>query len=151
MKAIAIERARVTGFVLDASVAASLFLPDEANAAATALAPQILQGDVLVPDLFWHEMRNLLLSARRSGRLDGEALDLQFSALEDLPLVDAGRGSAATILRLAAAHKLTAYDAAYLAVAIERRLPLASFDRKLRSAATAEGIAVLPQTTPAEA
>jgi predicted nucleic acid-binding protein len=46
-------------------------------------------------------------------------------------------------LRLAERHQLTLYDAAYLEVAIRRGLPLASLDRELRGAATAENIMLL--------
>jgi predicted nucleic acid-binding protein len=46
--------------------------------------------------------------------------------------------------KLAVKHGLSAYDAAYLALALAARLPLATFDRRLRDAAKAEGVAVLP-------
>jgi len=41
---------------------------------------------------------------------------------------------------LASRTRLTLYDAAYLELAQRRRLPLASLDRELRAAATAEGV-----------
>lgn len=44
---------------------------------------------------------------------------------------------------LAEQHKLTAYDAAYLDLAIHLALPLASIDGNLRKAAAAEGIELL--------
>ncbi|MCF6370567.1 PIN domain-containing protein [Rhizobium halophilum] len=44
------------------------------------------------------------------------------------------------ILTLAERHSLTAYDAAYLALALERQLPLATLDRKLTKAAQSEGL-----------
>ena len=40
-------------------------------------------------------------------------------------------------------HNLSAYDAAYLELAIRRGLPLATIDRKLRTAAEAVGVALL--------
>jgi len=43
-------------------------------------------------------------------------------------------------LSLARAHDLTAYDAAYLELAIRRGLPLASLDDKLKTAAQAVGV-----------
>lgn len=39
-------------------------------------------------------------------------------------------------------HRLTAYDAAYLELALRRRLPLATFDRRLAHAAAAEGVSL---------
>ena len=45
------------------------------------------------------------------------------------------------MLTLARRHRLTAYDASYLALAIQEGVPLASLDRRLKEAAAAEGIA----------
>ena len=46
--------------------------------------------------------------------------------------------------RLACQHGLTLYDAAYLELALRRRLPLASLDKQFCAAATAEGVPLLP-------
>ncbi len=50
----------------------------------------------------------------------------------------------ATLL-LAQQHKLTLYDAAYLEIALRHGIPLATQDAELRKAATAHGIALLPE------
>jgi predicted nucleic acid-binding protein len=44
---------------------------------------------------------------------------------------------------LAERHRLTVYDAAYLALALRRRLPLATLDKDLRSAASTEKVELL--------
>ena len=44
------------------------------------------------------------------------------------------------IMALPRNHGLTAYDASYLALAIRESSALASFDRRLNEAATAEGV-----------
>jgi predicted nucleic acid-binding protein len=44
------------------------------------------------------------------------------------------------ILGLARAHALTAYDAAYLDLALRRGLPLATLDDDLKKAASAVGV-----------
>ncbi|WP_426239734.1 PIN domain-containing protein [Pararhizobium sp. DWP1-1-3] len=44
------------------------------------------------------------------------------------------------MIGLARAHQLSAYDAAYLALAITEGLPLATLDKKLRQAAAAEAV-----------
>jgi predicted nucleic acid-binding protein len=44
------------------------------------------------------------------------------------------------VLSLARAHRLSAYDAAYLELALRRGLPLATLDDKLRAAASALGV-----------
>jgi predicted nucleic acid-binding protein len=50
----------------------------------------------------------------------------------------------ASLLGLARTHQLTAYDAAYLVLAIQTGLPLASRDRKLRAAAQRSNVRLLP-------
>ena len=49
---------------------------------------------------------------------------------------------------LAQKHRLSAYDAAYLEVALRRGLPLGSLDGELRAAAKAENVSVLPEKLP---
>jgi predicted nucleic acid-binding protein len=44
-------------------------------------------------------------------------------------------------LGLARTHNLSAYDAAYLELAVRRGLPLATLDDKLKTAATRIGVA----------
>jgi predicted nucleic acid-binding protein len=45
-------------------------------------------------------------------------------------------------VHLARSHGLSAYDAAYLELAMRRGLPLATLDAKLRSAAVAAGVSL---------
>jgi predicted nucleic acid-binding protein len=132
-------------FVVDASVAGSWFLPDEATGATTGLARRMGEEGANAPDLLWHEVRNLLVNARRRGRLLQADLETHLDSLEALPLVNVGRGDVRLVARLAQQHGLTAYDSVYLAAAVTGRLPLASFDTALRSAARAEGVPLLPE------
>jgi predicted nucleic acid-binding protein len=66
--------------------------------------------------------------------------------IEELPIV-AERATGARALHetigLAREHGLTAYDAAYLELAMRRSLPLATGDRKLRAAAGRAGVALV--------
>ena len=61
----------------------------------------------------------------------------------------------ASAARLCAVHPLRAYDAVQLASALVVQelqpddVPLAAFDRALRRAAAAEGLRLLPETSPA--
>ena len=50
----------------------------------------------------------------------------------------------AAIGRLARSHDLTAYDAAYLELALHRACPIVSLDESLRAAARKEHVEVLP-------
>ena len=47
------------------------------------------------------------------------------------------------MMRLARSHRLTAYDAAYLELALRKGAPLATLDRRLAEAARAEGVSVV--------
>jgi len=130
-------------FVIDASIAAAWFLPDEQHDAADRLMAALRSTIGLVPGLFWIETRNLVLVAERRGRLrPGEAL-LLMTQLRGLALEDAGSGSDSLVLDLAARHMLTGYDASYVAIAKTSAMPLATGDRKMAAAARSEGIAVL--------
>jgi predicted nucleic acid-binding protein len=133
-------------FVVDASIAGSWFLPDEATAVLSGLAFRMVDEGAAAPNLLWHEVRNLLIVALRRGRLLQADLETHLASLEALPVRDVGRGDARLVARLAQKHGLTAYDAAYLTAAIMNELPLASLDKGLRAAAKAEGISLLPKT-----
>ena len=130
-------------FVVDASFAAGWFLPTQANETATRLIRRLDTDNAVVPDLFRHELRNLLLSAFRRQKLDRAMLFEQTARAERFPFEDAGPGEAVFILRLALEHGLTAYDAAYLALALTRRLELATNDAALVKAGRKEGIGVV--------
>ena len=51
------------------------------------------------------------------------------------------------VLTLARRRRLTAYDAAYLELALRRGLPLATLDGALASAARAEGVSLVGRST----
>ncbi|MER8548144.1 type II toxin-antitoxin system VapC family toxin [Mesorhizobium sp. M1169] len=128
--------------VLDASFAAAWLLPEQHSEAAETLVAG-LRGQSPVPSLFWHEARSIVLTAERRGRIvPGESI-AAMARLRRLPLEDAGAGRDGAIIELATGHGLSAYDAAYLALAIETALPLATLDRKLAVAARGQGVRIL--------
>ena len=130
-------------FILDASIAAAWFLPDEQHDAADRLMDQLRATVGLVPALFWFETRNLFLVAERRGRLrSGEAL-LLMTQLRGLSLEDTGSGGDGMILDLAARYMLSGYDASYVALAKTQGLPLATGDRKMANVARSEGLTIL--------
>jgi predicted nucleic acid-binding protein len=129
--------------VVDASMAAAWFLPDERNDAADRLMANLTAAPGHVPALFWFETRNLFLMAERRGRLKpGEAV-LSMAQLRLFPLSDEGSGNDRLVLALAERHGLSGYDASYLALAAAEKLPLATLDKKLAAAARAENVPVL--------
>ena len=135
--------AATDAFVLDASIAAAWFLPDERHDAADRLLEDLRTTIALVPALFWFETRNLFLMAERRGRLrPGETL-LLMTQLRGLGLEDAGSGGDGPVLELATRHGLSGYDASYVALALTQGLALATADRKMAVAGRAEGLAIL--------
>ena len=71
-------------FVPDASIAATWVLPDEEAAAADIALDRLGAETAKVPGVFWHELRNLLLSAERRGRIDGRHADASMARLRRL-------------------------------------------------------------------
>ena len=130
-------------FVVDVSMAAAWILPDEASPAADRLLASVSGTRALAPSLFWHEARSIVTMAERRGRIgQGEAF-AYLAGLRGLPLDTRGDGPDGVILNLAMAHGLSTYDATYLALALSERLPLATLDKKLATAARAEQVALL--------
>jgi predicted nucleic acid-binding protein len=130
-------------FVVDPSFAAAWFLPDEANDVASASARGLAIEPALAPGLFRYELRNLLFVAHLRNRIDMATLveQLNLAVKFAIKFIDAEDASA--IVALALKHKLTSYDATYLALALERRLDLASNDNDLLVAARKEGVKVI--------
>lgn len=129
-------------FIIDASLVAAWLLPEEYSGAAEDVIASI-SGPCPAPSLFWYEIRNILAMAERRSRIGAGGALVAMERVRRLPLEDAGIGGDSAVLLLAANHTLSAYDAAYLALAINRSAPLATLDRKLESAARKEGVTVL--------
>jgi predicted nucleic acid-binding protein len=68
-----------------------------------------------------------------------------FGYLDSLPIIiDEKTNDQAwrDVLRLARAHRLSAYDSAYLELALRRGLTLATLNNKLKAAASALGVSM---------
>jgi predicted nucleic acid-binding protein len=131
--------------VLDASTALAAVLPDEGSAFARAAVAAALQEGLVVPTLWFYEIQNGLTMALRRGRIDAEAIDAALDALRALPALPETPQGLGQELRLALARNVTAYDAAYLAVAVRTGAKLATNDRVLQKAAQTIGIALFTQ------
>jgi predicted nucleic acid-binding protein len=130
-------------YVVDASFVASLFLPDESQDASDRLAAKIKQAGATAPALLQLEIANILLMARRRKRITSAQITQLLQALEHFPIVSQPVLSArhtVNMMHLADKHALSAYDAAYLELAVRLTLPLATHDKQLAKAARAEGV-----------
>jgi len=133
-------------FVLDASVALSWCFEDEGGDYADDVLTALEAGEAVVPSLWLLEVGNGLLVAERRGRLEAAEAQEARRLLGALPIaVEPGGRSAALEVTplLARRHGLSAYDAAYLELAIRLGVPIASLDGALRSGAAAEGVEIL--------
>ena len=125
-------------FVVDASVVLTWCFPDENAAMAQHVAGMFKQGGTAVAPSFWpHEVLNALLVGERRKRI---SKDLVRSFLDDLAMLPIAleRFPAGVVFdrihRLSRDHGLTAYDAAYLDLALDSGLPLATLDEDLARA-----------------
>lgn len=137
--------------VLDVSFAGLITLTDEApREVALDLASRLAKHDLVVP-AHWHlELANMLLKVQRRGRLNAAGANAVLSIARDwrvtVDLDSQTRAWSETRL-LAEQHDLTAYDAAYLELALRRNAVLASNDAAVLGAARDVGVGVL--TAPA--
>jgi predicted nucleic acid-binding protein len=141
------KKARKPGiaeFVLDGSLALAWYFKDEADPYADAVAARFPSARALVPVIWPLEVANAVLMGERRQRSTEAQATKWLGYLGSLPIaVDEETNERAwdELLSLGRAHRLSAYDAAYLELALRRGLPLATLDDKLKAAASAAGVA----------
>lgn len=131
-------------FVLDASVALAWCFQDEADPYADAIAARFPSVEAVVPNLWHLEIANIFISGERRGRCTPTDAAAWFGFLGNLPIAVDDQTSAEAwheTTRLARAYNLSAYDAAYLELALRLAVPLATLDQRLDVAARAAGVA----------
>jgi predicted nucleic acid-binding protein len=132
--------------VVDASVALAWALPDEISPYADAVLAVVEQDGMRVPELWTRELANGLAVAYLRKRItyaDEAAFLLALSYLsidveERAPAVTAVRNGTAAAMR----YGLTAYDAAYVDLAVRESLTLATLDTAMRKAAEQAGVTI---------
>jgi len=134
-------------FVIDASAALAWCFADEATEATNALLTRLRSNEEAVEPAHWPvEIANALIVAARRKRISPEDVRRLLEDLEALPIrIDPPSRSLvrAGVLSLAEQFQLTAYDAAYLELAMRQGLPLATRDQALREASRAAGVVLL--------
>jgi predicted nucleic acid-binding protein len=138
-----IARRSQEGLVLDCSIVMAWYFVDESSEYADEVARRLPRQAAFVPLNWPLEVANVLFMGerrKRSTQTQGERL---LRTLKSLPITlddETNLHAWDITLSLARAHDLTAYDAAYLELAIRRGLSLASLDDKLKTAAQAVGV-----------
>lgn len=132
----------MSGLVVDSSIAICWLMPDEAASEADIAVARILRDGADAPALFLHEVANVLVVNVRRQRLAATILPEMLAeiGLWEVRLEPPALARIEDVARLAGAHGLSVYDAAYLELAMRRRCELATLDRALARAAAAAGV-----------
>lgn len=137
----------MAGLVLDCSVAMAWSFDDEVTPGLDAILENVRDVGAVVPALWFLEVANTLLKGLRRGRISSEAIMSQLSLFDRLPIGrdPAGHGSEwrNRVMTLAQEERLTAYDAAYLELALRTGLPMATADIALQSSAVRRGVVLI--------
>jgi predicted nucleic acid-binding protein len=129
--------------IVDASVAAKWFLPENGEALmdqAAALLDQYDRREIqfVVPDLFYVEIASAIWKAVRIGRVSrafgDQALVLltqrEFTTIPSLKLLDGA-------FQIAAEYGRTVYDSLYVALAVQTKSQLITADERLANSLAA--------------
>ena len=136
----------MTDLVLDASVALTWCFKNEATAAADRVLERLGAEAASVPAIWHLEIANALALSERRRRITPARSAEFITLLETLEIVvdeETATRALGRVLDLAREERLTAYDAAYLELAMRLGVPLASKDGDLCDAAERLGVSVL--------
>ena len=140
----------MASLVLDCSVTAAWFFEDEFSSYSERVRQVLaLDGAVAVTPGIWPaEITNVLFQSERRKRIKPDQVNQALSVLARLPIETDTLpvGSMSQVLQLCRAHRLTAYDALYLELALRRNIPLATQDKLLTASAIAAGARVFDRT-----
>lgn len=134
-------------FVLDNSVALAWCFEDEQTPEVMTLLDRLAEEGAVAPQLWPIEALNALITAERRGRIDHATRVLLADLLTQLPIAldeETAQHLWGATAELAERHRLSAYDATYLELALRMGAPLATRDAALIRAAKSEGVIVLP-------
>jgi predicted nucleic acid-binding protein len=129
-------------FVLDASVTANWFLPDETPRALDAWE-RIRTDAGVVPAHWWFEVRNILLMAERRARISERDTPYILDRLSRLRIIQTSLPDEQAVFLVARRNRLTFYDASYLELALRDNVALATLDADLVKAARTEGVRLI--------
>lgn len=135
--------------VIDSSFMVALVVHEEHSAFARARLRDLAGEPRVAPALVVWEAANVLWRTTRRAEISGVQRREMLEALQDFR-TELELPTPETILALSAfadLHDLTAYDAAYLEMALRLDSPLATLDKPLTRAALAEGLVVVSPFT----
>ena len=136
-------------FILDASVAISWCFPGdptEDTPYSRSILQKLITQDAIVPEIWAFEIaNNIFVSHNKRKRINAQQVSEYLGLLKSLPIrVETQQlWSNVELESLARRWNIAAYDAAYLALAKRKNLPLATSDELLKLKALDEGIEIL--------
>ena len=120
--------------VIDASMALRWVLAEELESEATAARLYVGERGGYVPGNFQTEVAHGLLQAERRKRITASDASAALADIMELAL-KVELPNPHVIVSSAREYGLTGYDAAYLALALQVGIPIATVDEQLRNAA----------------
>ena len=136
---------KVSHFVLDCSVVFYWFFdkePAKYYQYAKEVQHSFESAKAIVPPLWQTEVMNVLVTAQKSSKINlSESLSF-LNLLKSLPIEIMPVKQDSEVIHLSMEFDLTAYDATYLALALQNNIPIASLDQKLLKAAKKAGVAL---------
>lgn len=138
----------MSSFILDNTVTMAWCFADEATPLSESILDRLsnLIDVAHVPALWLYEVVNVTELAARKGRIPQAKAKEFLSNIASLPIgIESPTRSQVfnTVHALATHYQLTAYDVAYLELALRQKLPLATFDLALSKAAQAAGVSLV--------
>lgn len=128
-------------FVLDASVAVGWVVAKQASAYGRRMRLRARREPYHAPALWRLEVTNALISLERRRAMSSDAAAAAIDILDRMqPNLHEATMPLADLLRLARKFELSAYDAIYLALALELRMPVACSDGPLKTALVRAGV-----------
>lgn len=133
-------------FVLDNSVTMRWLFGDgkpETLDYAVSVLDAMKETRAVVPSIWGLEVANVIAKAEAKSWISEARSEVFLDMLQDIDIeVDADTFiyALSDTLQLARQYKLSAYDAAYLELALRKNLPLATLDEDLQKAARQTGV-----------
>jgi predicted nucleic acid-binding protein len=133
------------GAVVDTSFVIAVLVDEEHTAFARETFATLVSAGMSAPGLLAWEMASVLQKKDRQGRISPAQRAALVEGFEDFAVslrMAPDLSELGPLLALSDRYGLTAYDAAYLLLALEEQAALASIDNDLVRAARAEGLTV---------
>ncbi|MFH0975330.1 MAG: type II toxin-antitoxin system VapC family toxin [Spirochaetota bacterium] len=131
-------------FVIDCSFSSALFLPDEKSDSIRTFFINLKDSDqIYIPLLWWYESINVLNVSLKRKRLNFNAISKIIELFDKMPIeTDISYGShySKNIFELTQLYKISAYDAAYIELAVRKKAKLMTLDKDLIKASEIVGV-----------